>query len=73
MILINSQDLKSVPESRWSENIPGAQASPPESPGVTPDAQILEEVKRLWERANYCWVGKNLQGAAMLFRLPGAR
>ena len=50
--IINSLDLKSVPESPWSENIPGAEVNPAGQSEVTPDSQILEEVKRLWERAN---------------------
>ena len=50
--VINSLDLKSVPESPWSENIPGAEVNPAGGPEVTPDSQILEEVKRLWERAS---------------------
>jgi len=50
--IINSLDLKSVAESPWSENIPGAEVSPAGGPGASPDAQILEDVKRLWVRAN---------------------
>ncbi len=50
--IVNNLDLKSVPESPWSENIPGAEVSPAGQRGVTSDAHILEEVKRLWERAN---------------------
>jgi ABC-type molybdate transport system substrate-binding protein len=50
--IINGLDLKSVPESPWSENIPGAEVNPAGQSELTPDSQILEEVKRLWERAN---------------------
>jgi ABC-type molybdate transport system substrate-binding protein len=50
--IINSLDLKSVPESPWSENIPGAEVNPAGGLEVTPDSKILEEVKRLWERAS---------------------
>jgi len=50
--IINSLDLKSVLESPWSQNIPGAEVNPAGQPEVTPDSQILEEVKRLWETAN---------------------
>ncbi|MCY7386339.1 MAG: hypothetical protein LH628_28005 [Microcoleus sp. CAN_BIN18] len=45
-------DLKSVAESPWSENILGAEVSPAGGSGASSDAQILEEVKRLWVRAN---------------------
>ncbi|MEG3850490.1 hypothetical protein QT971_23390 [Microcoleus sp. herbarium19] len=50
--IINSLDLKSVAESLWSENIPGAEVNPAAGLEVTPDSKILEEVKRLWERAS---------------------
>ncbi len=50
--IINSLDLKSVAESPWSKNIPGAEVSPGGRSRASPDAQILEEVKRLWVRAN---------------------
>ncbi|MEG3897362.1 MULTISPECIES: substrate-binding domain-containing protein [unclassified Microcoleus] len=50
--IINSLDLKSVPESPWSQNIPGAEVNPAGGLEVTPDSKILEEVKRLWERAS---------------------
>lgn len=47
-----SVDLKSVSGSPWSQNIPGAEVSPPIQIGQPPDAQTLEEIKRLWERVN---------------------
>ncbi|MDX2214807.1 MAG: substrate-binding domain-containing protein [Oculatellaceae cyanobacterium bins.114] len=46
-----SLDLRSVPNSPWSQNIPGAEVDPP---GVTPppDRDTLTEVIRLWQRAS---------------------
>lgn len=46
-----SVDLRSVPNSPWNQNIPGAAIAPP---GVTqpPDRDTLTEVIRLWQRAS---------------------
>ncbi|MBI4780233.1 MAG: substrate-binding domain-containing protein [Oscillatoriophycideae cyanobacterium NC_groundwater_1537_Pr4_S-0.65um_50_18] len=42
-------DLRSIPNSPWSQNIPGAQVNPP---GVNPppDRNTLNEMIRLWQR-----------------------
>lgn len=48
----NSVDLKSVPNSPWNQNIPGATVNPPSKPTLPPDSQVLTEINRLWERAN---------------------
>lgn len=47
----DSVDLRSVANSPWSQNIPGAAVNPP---GVTPvpDRATLGEIVRLWQRAN---------------------
>ncbi len=45
-------DLKSVPNSPWSQNIPGVEVNPRSQASSTPDGQVLNEVVRLWERAN---------------------
>ncbi|HEY9662570.1 MAG TPA: substrate-binding domain-containing protein [Allocoleopsis sp.] len=44
-------NLTTVPNSPWSQNIPGADPNPP---GVTPppDRTTLSEILRLWQRAN---------------------
>lgn len=46
-----SLDLRSVPNSPWNQNIPGAAVNPP---GVAPvpDRAALEEIVRLWQRAS---------------------
>jgi len=42
-------DLRSIPNSPWNQNIPGAEVKPP---GVnpTPDRNTLNEIIRLWQR-----------------------
>ena len=45
-------DLQSVPNSPWRQGIPGTQAKPTGRVIPPPDTQTLEEIKRLWERAN---------------------
>jgi ABC-type molybdate transport system substrate-binding protein len=47
----NSVDLRSVPNSPWSQTIPGIEVTPP---GVTtpPDRDSLTEIIRLWQRAS---------------------
>lgn len=47
-----SVDLQAVPDSPWSQNIPGAQVNPSGQVTTLPDAQTLAEVIRLWQRAN---------------------
>ncbi|HEY9796684.1 MAG TPA: substrate-binding domain-containing protein [Leptolyngbyaceae cyanobacterium] len=47
----NSVDLKSVPNSPWTQNIPGAEVNPSGKPTPPPDTQVLTEIQRLWERA----------------------
>ncbi|MBW4658930.1 MAG: substrate-binding domain-containing protein [Drouetiella hepatica Uher 2000/2452] len=44
-----SVDLRSIPNSPWNQNIPGAEVNPP---GVqpTPDRNTLDEIIRLWQR-----------------------
>lgn len=44
-------DLATVPNSPWSQNIPGAELAPPGQTFPTPDNQTLEEIKKLWHRA----------------------
>lgn len=48
----SSIDLKSVPNSPWNQNIPGAQVDPPGQLTPPPNREILTEIIRLWERAN---------------------
>lgn len=48
----SSVDLKSVPNSPWNQNIPGAEVTLPGQVTPVPDRQTLNEVIRLWERAN---------------------
>jgi len=45
-------DLKSVPNSPWSQNIPGANTAPPAQTIPMPNSTTLQEIQRLWERAN---------------------
>jgi ABC-type molybdate transport system substrate-binding protein len=47
----SSVDLRSVPNSPWSQNIPGAQVNQPQSTSP-PDATTINEIIRLWQRAN---------------------
>jgi Bacterial extracellular solute-binding protein len=48
---IASIDLKSVPNSPWSQNIPGVETNPTSQIIPAPNPEILNEVKRNWERA----------------------
>ncbi len=48
----NSVDLKAVPNSPWSKNIPGAEVKPTVQTLPPPNADALGEIQRLWERAN---------------------
>ena len=45
-------DLKSVTDSPWRENIPGAQIQPTGRVFPPPDAELSGEIQRLWQRAN---------------------
>ncbi|MEM7554160.1 MAG: substrate-binding domain-containing protein [Cyanobacteria bacterium P01_A01_bin.84] len=47
-----SVDLKSVPNSPWNQNIPGAKVTLSGTTSSPPDTRTLGEIKRLWERAN---------------------
>jgi hypothetical protein len=46
----NSVDLRNVPNSPWSQNIPGSTIDPPSSI-PSPNRDILSEMVRLWERS----------------------
>ena len=48
----NSVALKSVANSPWNQNIPGAEVNPAGQPAPPPDAQVITEIQRLWERGN---------------------
>jgi hypothetical protein len=45
-------EIKSVSNSPWSQNIPGAEVSPAVKILPTPNPQVIDEIQRLWERAN---------------------
>ena len=45
-------DLQSVPDSPWSQNIPGVMTTPRSQILPPPDRQTLTEIIRLWQRAN---------------------
>ena len=47
-----SVDLKSVPNSPWNQNIPGAKVNLTVKTSTPPDTRTLGEIKRLWERVN---------------------
>lgn len=44
-------DLSTVPNSPWSQNIPGASVTPP-AMIPTPDSKTLTEIIRIWQRAS---------------------
>lgn len=48
----NSVDLKTVPNSPWNQNIPGAEVNLSVKKTPPPDTKIFGEIQRLWERAN---------------------
>jgi ABC-type molybdate transport system substrate-binding protein len=48
--ILNNLELKSVANSPWNQNIPGAQVNPQTSTLPTPKTEVLGEIKRLWER-----------------------
>lgn len=45
-------DVRSIANSPWRQNIPGAEVSPPGQRLPPPEPQVLTEINRLWERAN---------------------
>ncbi|MCY7392534.1 MAG: extracellular solute-binding protein, partial [Leptolyngbyaceae cyanobacterium CAN_BIN12] len=45
-------DLQSVPNSPWRQNIPGSEVKPTTQIIPLPDAPVIEEIQRLWERSN---------------------
>ena len=48
----SSLDLKAVPNSPWTGNIPGVEAQIPSALVASPNPQILSEIQRVWERSN---------------------
>ena len=48
----NNINLRSVPNSPWSQNIPGAQVNPSTKTLPAPNKQAIGEIQRLWLRAN---------------------
>jgi ABC-type molybdate transport system substrate-binding protein len=48
----NSVDLKAVPNSPWSQNIPGAEIKHTVQTLPPPNSETLREIQRQWERAN---------------------
>jgi ABC-type molybdate transport system substrate-binding protein len=48
----NHVDLKTVPNSPWSQNIPGAEIKPSVTILPPPDIKTITEIQRQWERAN---------------------
>lgn len=45
-------NLASVPNSPWTQNLPGVAVKPLQKLSVLPDARTLGEIQRLWERSN---------------------
>ncbi|MBU7582677.1 MAG: substrate-binding domain-containing protein [Nostoc sp. TH1S01] len=48
----NGVDLKTVPNSPWNQNIPGAEIKPSVNILPPPDSKTITEIQRQWERAN---------------------
>ena len=48
----NNIDLKSVPNSPWSQNIPGSQVNPSAKTLPAPSQKGIGEIQRLWQRVN---------------------
>ncbi|MCC5637840.1 substrate-binding domain-containing protein [Nostoc sp. CHAB 5844] len=48
----NNVDFKTVPNSPWSQNIPGAEVKPSMQILPPPDNKTITEIQRQWERAN---------------------
>jgi len=44
-------DVATVPGSPWSQNIPGAEVNPTGQTQTAPDAQLVSELIRLWQRS----------------------
>jgi ABC-type Fe3+ transport system substrate-binding protein len=49
---VTTLDLNSVPNSPWTQSIPGAQAQPSVTMQQAPDRPTLDELVRQWQRAN---------------------
>lgn len=47
---VGKVDLQSVPNSPWSEQIPGSEINPPSNMVKPPDTRAIGEIQRLWER-----------------------
>ncbi len=45
-------DLAAVPNSPWSQNVPGAEVNPASQLNPMPNEQTFGDIIRLWERAN---------------------
>ncbi|PSF38917.1 ABC transporter substrate-binding protein [Aphanothece hegewaldii CCALA 016] len=50
--VINGIDLQTVPNSPWTQNIPGSELNPPVNTVQVPNSQTIGEIQRLWNRAN---------------------
>jgi ABC-type molybdate transport system substrate-binding protein len=50
--VVGNIDLRSVANSPWKQNIPGAKINPPIQILSPPNTQIRGEIQRLWQRAN---------------------
>lgn len=48
----NNINLQSVPNSPWSQNIPGAQVNPSAKTLPAPNQKGIGEIQRLWQRVN---------------------
>lgn len=48
----NAVDLTTVPNSPWSQNIPGVEVKPTVQTIPPPNTQTIKEIQRLWERVN---------------------
>ena len=50
--VVGNIDLRSVPNSPWTQNIPGAEINPSSKILPPPNTQVRGEIQRLWQRAN---------------------
>ncbi|MGK7873007.1 MAG: substrate-binding domain-containing protein [Xenococcaceae cyanobacterium] len=50
--VVSGINLQSVPNSPWTQNIPGAEVNPPVRPIQPPNGQVVGEIQRLWKRVN---------------------
>jgi ABC-type molybdate transport system substrate-binding protein len=48
----NNLDLKTIPNSPWSENIPGVEIEPKIQNLPTPQPEVINEIQKLWIRTN---------------------